>query len=152
MNKTLILIALTSIAACQPSPVNQAAELDALMQTSAAWSDVAGTGDIEAELSYWAEDAIFMPPGANFIDGKAAIRAFLEQESALTNFSVEWTPRSGYVSADGELGYLVEVLKLEWDDADGNRVSLPGKVLTVWRKNAAGEWKNVADSYNFVEQ
>lgn len=151
MNKTLILIALTGLAACQPAPVDQAAELDALMRTSKAWSDVSGTGNIEAELSYWADDAVFMPPGADFLEGKAAIRAFLEQESALDNFSVEWTPRSGYVAASGDLGYLVEVLRLEWDDADSNRVSIPGKILTVWRKNPAGEWQNAADIYNFIE-
>lgn len=152
MNKILLLTALTGLTACQPAAVDQAAELDALMRTSKAWSDVSGTGDIEAELSYWADDAVFMPPGADFLEGKAAIRAFLEQESALENFSVEWTPRSGYVAASGDIGYLVEVLRLEWDDAEGNRVSVPGKILTVWRKSPAGEWENIADSYNFIEQ
>ena len=152
MKRTLLLTALAALAACQPAAVDQAAELDALMQASKAWSDVSGTGDIEAELAYWADDAVFMPPGADFLEGKAAIRAFLEQESALENFSIEWTPKSGYVAASGDLGYLVEELLMAFDDAEGHRVSVPGKIVTVWRKNAAGDWQNVADIYNFSAQ
>lgn len=147
-----LLFTLVVLAGCQPAAVDQAAELDALMQVSRAWSDVSGKGDIEAELAYWADDAVFMPPGAGFLEGKAAIRAFLEQESALENFSFEWEPVSGHVAASGELGYLVEEFLFEFDDADGSRVSIPGKMVTVWRKNTAGEWKNVADIFNYIEQ
>lgn len=156
-NLCFVLIA-AGVTACQPasnapSPaVDQAAELEALKKVSARWSDVSGTGDIEAELSFWADDAVFMPPGADFLDGKAAIRAFLEQESTLENFSIEWTTHSGYVAKSGDLAYLVEELLIQFDDEAGNRLSAPGKVVTVWRKDAAGDWKSVADIYNFNQQ
>lgn len=154
----LLALVTANAAACQPASnsaapaVDQAAELEALRQVSARWSDVSGTGDIEAELSFWADDAVFMPPGTDFVDGKAAIRAFLEQESTLENFSIGWTTRSGYVAKSGDLAYLIEELLIEFDDEAGNRLSAPGKVVTVWRKDSAGDWKSVADIYNFNEQ
>ena len=159
MIRTLsVALAAACIAACQPAPsgqspgIDQAAELEALMQISARWSDVSGTGDIDAELSFWADDAVFMPPGTDFLEGKAAIRAFLEEESALENLRIGWSTRSGYVAESGDLAYLVEELRMEFDAENGDRVSVPGKIVTVWRKNSAGEWKNVADIYNYNRQ
>jgi len=159
MIRTLsVALAAACIAACQPaatgqSPgIDQAAELKALRQVSARWSDVSGTGDIDAELSFWADDAVFMPPGTDFLEGKAAIRAFLEEESALENLSIGWSTHSGYVAESGDLAYLVEELRMEFDAENGDRVSVPGKIVTVWRKNSAGEWKNVADIYNYNRQ
>jgi ketosteroid isomerase-like protein len=93
-----------------------------------------------------------MPPGTDFLEGKAAIRAFLEEESALENLSIGWSTRSGYVAESGDLAYLVEELRMEFDAENGDRVSVPGKIVTVWRKNSAGEWKNVADIYNYNRQ
>ena len=142
-NLTFTLVA-AGVAACQPvqdepaPTVDQAAELEALKQVSARWSEVSGTGNIEAELSFWADDAVFMPPGTDFLDGKGAIRAFLEQESTLENFSIEWKTRGGYVAKSGELAYLVEALLIEFDDEAGNRLSAPGKVVTVC--SSAGLW------------
>ena len=153
-----VALAAACIAACQPAPsgqspgIDQAAELEALMQISARWSDVSGTGDIDAELAFWADDAVFMPPGTDFLEGKAAIRAFLEEESALENLSIGWSTRSGYVAESGDLAYLVEELRMDFDAESGDRVSVPGKIVTVWRKNGAGEWENVADIYNYNRQ
>jgi ketosteroid isomerase-like protein len=34
------------------------------------------------------------------------------------------------------------------DDAEGNKVISHGKVITVWQKDAQGDWKNVVDMWN----
>ena len=125
-----------------------AAERDALMQLSREWSQVAGTGDIEATLSYWAEDAVMMPPDMPPLRGKEAIRGFVDGSSQIPGFSVRWEPLEAHVSSSGDLAYLIERNQFSYQDSTGVQVSESNKVVTVWRKEADGTWRNVVDMWN----
>ncbi len=149
------LVALVCLSACEAPPVttvDQAAELEAVMALSSEWSDLVASGSPEQVLAHWADDAVMMAPNLDFIEGKDAIAAYLEhyigEDAVVPNFSIEWTPRSGYVSKSGDLAYLIETNLIQFDDENGDRVSVPNKVITVWRKNENGEWKNVVDMWN----
>ena len=155
MNRFICAVALVAaLSACNPPQhsIDQAAELEALMRVSSDWSASAANATAEEILAGWADDAIMAPPNLDFVEGKDAIAAYLANyvgdEAVVPNFSIEWTPRSGYVSASGDLAYLIETNLIQFDDAEGNRVSVPNKVVTVWKKNEAGEWKNVVDMWN----
>ena len=65
MKSSALLIAVAVFSGCT-SGSNRAdvdAEAARLMKLSRDWSQLAGTGDIEATLSHWADDAVMMPPG-----------------------------------------------------------------------------------------
>ena len=156
MNKTLAALAALLLAACEPLPaVDQAAELEALMQFSSDWSDMVMTAPPGEVLEFWADDAVMAPPNLDFIEGKEAIAGYLANymgdSAVVPNFSIEWTPRSGYVSESGDLAYLIETNLVRFDDPEGNPVAIRGKVVTVWKKNEAGEWRNVVDMWNSFE-
>ena len=68
--------------------MNLESERAALMQTSRDWARTAASGDLERTLSFWSDDAIVMPPGQPAVVGKAAIREFLRQTSAIPGFSI----------------------------------------------------------------
>lgn len=72
-----------------------------LMRISREWSDVAATGDIDAILAGWAEDAIMMAPGQPPIRGKAAIRAYIESTGSIPGFSVRWEPLEAHLQRPG---------------------------------------------------
>jgi hypothetical protein len=74
---TLVVVVLAACAAELPS-IDPEAEAAELMRISREWSEVAGSGDLDATLAYWADDAVMMPPGMPPLKGKQAIREFIE--------------------------------------------------------------------------
>jgi ketosteroid isomerase-like protein len=129
-----------------------AADLDAegrsLMQLSRDWSDRMASGDLDAIMAGWAEDAVMMPPGLPPLHGTAAIRAYVEDAMRLPGFSIRWEPMSVHVASGGDLAYMVERNVVTMDDAMGRPVTTHGKGVTVWRKDQTGTWKNVVDMWN----
>ena len=118
------------------------------MHVSREWSNVAGSGDLEATLAYWAEDAVMMAPGQPPLRGKQAIRKFIEASAAIPGFSVKWEPLEAHVSSSGDMAYLIERNLFTFRDSTGKQVTEANKVVTVWRKQPDGSWKNVIDMWN----
>lgn len=131
-----------------PAAVDQGAEVARLMQTSREWSAVASSGDIEAIIAYWDDDAVMMAPGQPPLRGKQAIREYVEGSATIPGFGVKWEPLEGHVSISGDLGYLVERNEFSYQDSTGTQITEANKVVTVWKKQADGSWKNVVDMWN----
>lgn len=128
--------------------MNPQSEQAVLIETSREWARAAEAGDIEAALSFWADDAIVMAPGQPTVVGKPAIREFLRQSLAIPGFSITWEPEQASISGSGDLGYMVERNRISFTNADGTRQTQFGKAVTVWRKSPAGHWKCVVDTWN----
>lgn len=140
------LVALT--VNCSNSTVDQEADAEELMELSRQWSDHVAAGDIESAMEFWADDAVMMPPESPILEGKEAIREYVEAAVEIPGFSISWEPISAEISAAGDMAYMIERNVTEFDDPDGNRVTLHGKVVTVWRKDDGGNWRNVVDMWN----
>lgn len=136
------------VAACGPPAVDVDAEGAALMQISRDWSDLVPTGDLDAIMAGWAEDAVMLAPGMPPIEGKAAIRAYVEAGQQMPGFTIRWEPLTVHVSRSGDMAYMLERNVMTVDDSLGNSVTTYGKVVTVWRKDADGMWRNVVDTWN----
>jgi ketosteroid isomerase-like protein len=144
----LCLIALSFASGCAHNGERSPREVNRLMQTSRDWAAAAATGDLERALSYWAEDAVLMPPDGAALVGKAAIRTYLAQTANIPGFSITWTPEMAVVAASGDVGYMVERNRVTFKDSGGVLRTQYGKAVTVWRKDASGAWKNVVDTWN----
>jgi hypothetical protein len=72
------ILLVTLLGGCTSPAVDLETEGDALMQLSRDWSDLVAKGELEAILAGWAEDAVMMPPGLPPLEGKPAIRGYLE--------------------------------------------------------------------------
>lgn len=131
-----------ALCSCSPRTSDQAG-VAKLMQTSRDWSKVAASGDMNAALTYFADDAVMMAERQPPVRGKAAIRDYLAASSNIPGFRIEWEPLEGKVS--GDLGYLIERTKVTMGGPQGKPVVLNQQALTVWRKQADGTWKNVVD-------
>jgi uncharacterized protein (TIGR02246 family) len=138
------------LSACA-SPANRVdvnSEAAELMRISREWSNVAASGNLEATLAYWADDAVMMAPGQPPLRGKPAIRKFVEASTAIPGFGIKWEPLEAHVSGSGDMAYLIERNMFSYRDSTGAQVTEPNKVVTVWQKQRDGSWKNVIDMWN----
>jgi ketosteroid isomerase-like protein len=144
------LIFSTLLGGCSNSGVDHDAEACKLMQLSRDWSAMVGSGNLEASIDLWADDAVMLPPDLPVLSGKAAIREYVLGAASIPGFKISWEPESAHVSESGDMAYLIERNVIEVEGENGETIKTHGKVITVWRKDSAGQWKNVVDMWNSV--
>ena len=111
------------------------------------WAQTAATHDVDATVAYYTDDAVLLPPNEPLVTGKAALRA--SWATLLSpNVVLSWKANKVDVAQSGDLAYLVGSYELSSKDAQGRPVSDRGKIIEVFRKQADGSWKVVADMYN----
>lgn len=150
VGKVLLLAFLVSTCTYNAADIDTEAIGEELMEVSREWSQVAATGNIDSLLTYWHQDAVMMPPGQPPLRGKEAIRKYVEAGFQAPGFEISWEPVSAHVSGHGDMAYLIERNRVAYEDSLGNRVNEHNKVVTVWRKQDDGSWKNVVDMWNAV--
>jgi len=137
---------------CSETTVNKEAEAEELMQLSRDWSAMVGAGELEASMDLWAADAVMLPPDLPVLAGKEAIRDYVMGAASIPGFRISWEPDSAHISKSGDMAYLIERNVIEFDGEDGSKIVTHGKVITVWRKDSQGQWKNVVDMWNAAPQ
>lgn len=146
---TFLTIA-TLLVGCSEATVDSDAEAQELMQLSRDWSAMVGSGDFEAAIDVWADDAVMLPPDLPVLSGKSAISEYVAGTTSIPGFKISWEPDSAHVSKSGDMAYLIEHNVIEMDGVNGERIVTHGKVVTVWRRDSQGQWKNVVDMWNAV--
>jgi len=136
------------IGGCSEATVDQKAEEQKLMQLSRDWSAMIGAGDLEASIDLWADDAIVLPPDLPALTGKSEIREYVLGAASIPGFKISWEPEIAHVSKSGDMAYLIERNVIEVDGENGEKIVTHGKVVTVWRKDSHGQWKNVVEMWN----
>ena len=129
------------------SNVERAEEV--LLRVDREWAAAAAEGkDIERIVSFWSDDATVFPAGAPVVQGKPAIRAFVQESLATPGFHISWRSDKASVSADGTLGYTTGTNALTVPGPDGKLITVAGRGVAVWRRIPGGEWKCVIDIWN----
>ena len=139
-----ILLTLACVPPSEAPAIDLAAERDALMKSDAALFE--GHTEIDTFMSFFADDAVFMPEGAPAARGEA-IRAAWEQLLALPGFHLEWGATEAHVAEAADLGYTIGAYELTVEQ-DGTPMVTIGKYVTTWGKQADGSWKVVVDCFN----
>ena len=145
------VVALVGMVGCAlPPPAPPPVDLDAarqeLMDADRAWVET--RTDAAAFAANFTDAGVFLPPNAPRVDGAGNIQEFVTALLGMPGFSVMWEASSAHVSEGGDLGYTLGTYEMTMDDPDGNPMSMIGKYLTVWRKQADGQWKVTADMFN----
>lgn len=137
------------VTGCAPASFDPAAEAAALLQRDAEWANAASAGkDVDRIVSYWSEDAVVLPPGQPALRGKAAIRAYVAQSLEIPGFRIHWKSSNVRFSPDGNLAYMDGANEVTVPGADGKPVTHSGRGITVWRRDADGQWRCVVDIWN----
>ena len=143
----LALLLLASACNQQTPADTRAADESAIRDLDAKWSKTAAANDLEGTVSYYSDDASLLPPNAPIATGKQAIRAVWASLLG-PDVAVSWQVSKVEVSRSGDLAYVMGVYMLTLKDSQGKPVTDHGKLVEVWKKQADGKWKSVADIFN----
>jgi ketosteroid isomerase-like protein len=120
---------------------------DTLKQLEADFMKAAAEHGSEGYMSFYAEDGVEVPNGADILAGKANIAktmSFLdEKDNHLT-----WTPVGADIAASGDLGYTYGNYEFQTKDDSGKTVVDHGHYTSIWKKQKDGSWKVVLDMGN----
>jgi uncharacterized protein (TIGR02246 family) len=144
---TVALLALAPGCAPQAAPDTRAADEAAIRAAEAQWAKTAGAKDVDGTVAFYSDDARFLPPNEPLITGKKAIRDSWAAMLGMAD-TITWEPTKVEVASSGELGYVTGAYTLTMKDPKGATITDKGKILDVWRKQADGTWKCVADMYS----
>jgi ketosteroid isomerase-like protein len=130
--------------ACAPpaAPDTRAADEAAIREADAAWSKAAESRDLDAVVSYYTDDAQLLPPNEPIATTKAAIRASWAA-LLVPEMAVAWKVSKVEVAKAGDLAYVIGTYTLAIKPANDT-----GKLIEIWKKQADGKWKCVADTFN----
>ena len=120
----------------------------AIRNTVAAWSDAAGSKDIDKWLSFYTDDASVLPFNAPICTGKAQIRQVVSQLNSDPGYSLRFGSTRVEVARSGELAYEIGTFDLTLNDDTGKPKASRGKYVVVWKKQPDGTWKAAADIFN----
>jgi uncharacterized protein (TIGR02246 family) len=141
------------MAGCQQAPppepkVDVAAEVAKVMETDAAWLKAVQAKDAAGAASYYAEDGRIMPQGMPIAQGREAIQQVWSEMFKMPDVSLSWENSETQVSSGGDLAYNIGKYDMSFKDPKGKPVVDKGKFVVVWKKQADGNWKVVADIFN----
>lgn len=161
-----VIVFLGLLAGCQTEPAEGPAEQAGATTEETAASDAASVRATIEEIgdrfeqallaedaatiaSFYAEDAVVLPPGSPRTEGQANIEAmfaaWFEQIPPMEGFTL--TSDDVQLSSSGELAYEVGTYTSRGTTPDGQAYDETGKYLAVW-ENTGGEWKMVADQWS----
>ena len=131
----LRLAALITVVDCAspppaPPPVDLNAARQEILDADEAWSET--VADVDQFVTFFADEAVFLPFEAPRVDGVEGIREFATTMFEMPGFGISWRATSAHVSEDATLGHSIGTFEMTLDDAEGNPTSIEGKYLTVW--------------------
>ena len=142
-------LALFSLGCAQPpAPDTRAADEAAIRKADADWSTATATKQASAMVAYYDAQGSVFPPNAPIATGAEAVGKVWESLFAIPGFSIGWQTLRGEVARSGDVGYSEGTYEVQMNDPKGNPMADRGKYVVVWKKQADGSWKALADIFN----
>jgi ketosteroid isomerase-like protein len=89
-----------------------------------------------------------MPPNASAATTKEAIRSAWKEMLTTPGAAISWKATKVEVAKSGDLAYVSGTYEEAMTDASGKPVKDRGKYVEIFKKQAYGTWKVVADIWN----
>ena len=130
-------------------PDTRDADIKAVKDVEAAWVNDIATKDVDKFASHYSDDASVLMPNAPIINGSDNIKVALKPMLADPNFALTFQSTRAEASKGGGFVYTVGTYSMTRSGPkDKTAVTETGKYLTVFKKQADGSWKAVADMMN----
>lgn len=140
-NTFLLAVLLSLLLSC--TDVKPVANSQELIDPDVAFSDYSVKNGIQKAFIEFADDSVvLLKPNRMPIVGKQSLIASYAGKSD-SGFVLSWKPEKALIAQSGDLGYTYGI----WTFIAPGDTS-QGTYLTVWKKNAAGQWKYIADTGN----
>jgi uncharacterized protein (TIGR02246 family) len=125
----------------RPSPAAAIRQLDAHFVSAAASRDAKAL-----VASFYAPDAVVMPPDNPLVKGRANIQKFWQGLLDAGAFGVAL--KTTTIEAAGDLAYGRGAYRFSMSAADGSTSQNVGKYVVVYRRQKNGGWLAIADIFN----
>jgi len=136
------LVVLPLAIVCNFPPTANGADEKALRDADAEWSKAAGAKDLDKTVSFYADDALVLPPNEAAATSKDGIRSLWKGLiDSVTD--VSWKATRVEMAKSGEMACLTGTYELTMKDGTKDR----GKYCEVWEKKG-GTWKCGTDIWN----
>ena len=113
------------------------------------FESVNASDDPVATLSaHFLDDANVLAPDMPMAHGKQASIAIFAALEELPGYSLRWKAEIAEVGGAADLGYTIGPYHMEFKDPEGNPVVIDGKFMTIWKKQADGDWRVAVDMFN----
>ena len=143
----VLLTACTQTQPPAPMPDTRAADEQAIRDQETVAQQAWAAKDTDKVASLYADDATVMLPDTPVMTGKAAISAAFKGAGSDPNFSLSLQTTSVDVSKGGDLGYVRGTYMVHQSDPKTKKATMEkGNYVLVYKKQADGSWKIVADT------
>ena len=119
-----------------------------LRDLDAKWSAAAAAKDVDKTVSYYSEDAVVMPPNAPSAKTRETIRTAWKEMLTTPGAAIRWKAAKVEVAKAGDLACVSGTYEETMTEASGKPVKDHGKYVAIFKKQADGTWKVVADIWN----
>lgn len=134
--------------ACTPADTRPA-DTQAVKDVEAAWAKDAALKDPAKFAGYYSADASLLIPNSPIVTGRDSIQGAVAGMMADPNFALSFQGTQAVASQGGDMVYTVGTYSLTVSDPkDKKPVTDKGKYMTIYKKQADGAWKAVADMLN----
>ena len=120
----------------------------ALGAAAEAYHGAASAKDAQAVVTFYADDAMMVPPNADRVEGIDGVRnyrfGFIETPGVELRFETVRVE----VSASGDMGWTLAIGDVSFTRPDGEPGSDRVRDFHVWTKQVDGSWKVVVDMWN----
>lgn len=142
-----VTITMTACSGPNASDSRVAAEA-AIREADAASLRAIAAKQIDATVSYYDEGASILIPNAPIATGSVEIRKAWEQMFGIPGFKLAPKTAKVEVARSGDLAYTQGTYEFAATGSSGAPIEDRGKFVVVWKKQADGAWKIVADIWN----
>lgn len=112
----------------------------AIAQANSEWATAMKTGDAAVIARPYLDDAVFVGVDGSSFRGRAAIEELYRERFRKNGLAAGTRIEPRRVTLDGDLAYETGYGEVTYRK-DGKPATSGGPYLTVWRKQADGEWK-----------
>lgn len=116
---------------------------DAIRQMAAKWLEATrqgGEAGAAGYASFATEDAAFLPPNSERLDGRGAIQEAMVGLTSMDGFDITWDVSWIEVAPNGVDALIMGDFELSARDPDGNAIHDRGKYFDALKKQADGTW------------
>jgi uncharacterized protein (TIGR02246 family) len=152
MRTILVVVAIAVVSclfiSCGPKEPDMTALKKTVDEFNAASKDAMMGGDMQKTLAYYDDNAMEMAPNMAVVKGKDAIKSFMEQmaKSGMKMTAVDFTTVD--LQASGTLAYEIGTYDMSMSAGKMGEMNDKGKYVSLWKEQADGTWKIVAEIWN----
>ena len=123
-------------------------DIDQILANITSFSNAYMNLDYETIANSYTEDGVILPPGADIITGREAIKKRWTLPEGVKIPLHKITPTE--ITVIGDIAHDIGYYEGRTLKKDGTEVSWKGKYLIIWKK-INGDWKIYADAWNRVD-